>query len=266
VIVAPTAASDLVPEVTAGGLGKPLAAVVLGQSESVNVRNDAEGRRVPSYAYPENAVRALASAWSYGRWRARPLGRRPEPSGTRTGDAAEVVSAYLNRRPEGGWLSLAESMRLLECYGLPMADWRMVRSEDDAVRAAAEIGGHVALKADVPGVVHKSVVFGLGGVATDVLGDTGARLTPLTDLDATELVHSVRSAPLLFGHRGRPPVDVAGLRDTLLRLSLLADDHPDVAEVDLNPSIARPDGVLAVDARVRVVPQRHWDPYLRRLR
>jgi acyl-CoA synthetase (NDP forming) len=88
----------------------------------------------------------------------------------------------------------------------------------------------------------------------------------MTDLDADELIRSVRSAPLLLGHRGRPPVDIAGLQDTLLRLSRLAEDHPDIAELDLNPIIARPDGVVAVDARVRVLPQLHWDPYLRRMR
>jgi len=110
------------------------------------------------------------------------------------------------------------------------------------------------------------VVFGLGGVATDVLGDTGARLTPLTDLDAAELIRSVRGAPLLLGHRGRPPVDVAGLQDTLIRLSRLAEDHPDLAELDLNPIIARPEGVVAVDARIRGGPRPRWDPYLRRLR
>jgi acyl-CoA synthetase (NDP forming) len=110
------------------------------------------------------------------------------------------------------------------------------------------------------------VVFGLGGVATDVLGDRSVRLTPLTDVDAAELVRSVRSAPLLLGHRGAPAVDIAGLEDALLRLSRLAVDHPDIAEVDLNPIIARPDGVVAVDARIRIIPQRRWDPYLRRLR
>ncbi len=323
VIVAPTAVSDLVPAAAAIDVPKPMAAVVLGQPESVDVRHGAHGR-VPSYAYPENAARALASAWSYGRWRARPYGRQPELSDVRRGDAEQIVSGYLDRCPEGGWLSPAESMGLLAAYGLPLAEWRMVTSAEDAVLAAAGIGDRVALKAQVSGVVHKSdvgavelglrgedavrgayqvmaerfagriegvlvqrmapagvevlcgitqepvfgplVVFGLGGVATDVLGDTGARLTPLTDLDADELIRSVRSAPLLLGHRGGPPVDVAGLRDALLRLSRLAEDHPDVAELDLNPIIARPDGVVAVDARVRVIPQLHWDPYLRRLR
>jgi acyl-CoA synthetase (NDP forming) len=109
-------------------------------------------------------------------------------------------------------------------------------------------------------------VFGLGGVATEVLGDHAARLTPLTDADADDLIHSVRSSPLLFGHRGTPPVDTAALTDVLLRVSRLADDVPEVAELDLNPVIAGPGGVHAVDARVRVSHTQRQDPFLRRLR
>ncbi len=110
------------------------------------------------------------------------------------------------------------------------------------------------------------VVFGLGGVATEVLGDHSARLAPLTDTDANVMIHSIRAAPLLLGHRGTPAADLAGLTDTLLRVSRLADDLPEVAELDLNPVIARPDGVYAVDARVRVTSQAAADPFLRRLR
>jgi acyl-CoA synthetase (NDP forming) len=110
------------------------------------------------------------------------------------------------------------------------------------------------------------VVFGLGGVATDVLGDRSARLSPLTDTDADALIRSVRAAPLLLGHRGAPAADLIALRDILLRVSRLADDLPQVAELDLNPVIARPDGAYVVDARVRVVPAQPADPYLRRLR
>jgi acyl-CoA synthetase (NDP forming)/GNAT superfamily N-acetyltransferase len=109
------------------------------------------------------------------------------------------------------------------------------------------------------------VVFGLGGVATDVLGDRSARLTPLTDTDAAALIRSVRVAPLLLGHRGTPPADLAALQDILLRVSRLADDLPQVAELDLNPVIARPDGAHVVDARVRLLPAQAADRYLRRL-
>ena len=109
------------------------------------------------------------------------------------------------------------------------------------------------------------VVFGLGGAATEVLDDHAARLAPLTTADADDLIHSIRAAPLLFGHRGQPRVDVAALRDALLRISRLADDLPQVAELDLNPVIARPNGVIVVDARIRVTSHGSADPFLRQL-
>jgi acyl-CoA synthetase (NDP forming) len=110
------------------------------------------------------------------------------------------------------------------------------------------------------------IVFGLGGVATDVRGDRSARLTPLTHTDAAALIRSIRSAPLLLGHRGTAAADVSALQDILMRLSRLADDLPQVAELELDPVIARPDGAHVVDARVRVLSAGPTDPYLRRLR
>jgi acyl-CoA synthetase (NDP forming) len=110
------------------------------------------------------------------------------------------------------------------------------------------------------------VVLGLGGVATDLLGDHTARLTPLTQADADDLIRGLHSAPLLFGYRGSQPADTAALADVLLRVSRLADDLPEIAELDLNPVVASPDGAIAVDARVRVVAAEHTDPFLRRLR
>jgi len=110
------------------------------------------------------------------------------------------------------------------------------------------------------------VVFGLGGVATEVLGDHAARLTPLTDADADDLIHSVHAAPLLFGHRGAQSVDTTALADVLLRVSRLASDLPEVAELDLNPVVATAGGAQAVDARIRVTPAQPQDPFLRKLR
>ncbi|HEX9066442.1 MAG TPA: GNAT family N-acetyltransferase [Streptosporangiaceae bacterium] len=121
------------------------------------------------------------------------------------------------------------------------------------------------------GVVHEPVfgplvVFGLGGVATDVLGDHAARLTPLTDTDADAMIREIRAAPLLYGHRGSTPVDLAALAGVLLRISRLADEVPEIAELDLNPVIARADSASPVDARIRLVPAEPADPFLRRLR
>ena len=109
------------------------------------------------------------------------------------------------------------------------------------------------------------VVFGAGGVATEVHGDHVTRLTPLTDADAGEMIHAVRAALLLAGHRGTPPADTAALADALLRVSRLADDLPEVSELDLNPVVARQDGVYCVDVRVLIRPAEPRDPFLRRL-
>jgi acyl-CoA synthetase (NDP forming)/GNAT superfamily N-acetyltransferase len=111
------------------------------------------------------------------------------------------------------------------------------------------------------------VMFGLGGVATDLLGDRAFRSAPLSDVDAAGLIRSLRTSPLLTGYRGSSPVDLDALEDIVLRAGRLAHDLPEVAELDLNPVIATPTGALVADAKVRVtVPRPHPDPWLRRLR
>jgi acetyl coenzyme A synthetase (ADP forming)-like protein len=98
------------------------------------------------------------------------------------------------------------------------------------------------------------VMFGVGGVAAELIGDRTLRVAPLTDRDAGEMVRSLRTSPLLFGYRGSRPVDVSGLEDILLRLSVLGQQLPELAELDLNPVIAGPDGVRVVDWRLRIAP------------
>jgi acyl-CoA synthetase (NDP forming)/GNAT superfamily N-acetyltransferase len=84
------------------------------------------------------------------------------------------------------------------------------------------------------------VSFGVGGVATDLLGDRAYRTLPLTDLDAAELVRAPRAFPLLDGYRGSEPVDLAALEDLLLRVARLADDLPEVLRLRLEPVIVGP--------------------------
>ncbi|MGW3498035.1 bifunctional acetate--CoA ligase family protein/GNAT family N-acetyltransferase [Streptomyces sp. NPDC001020] len=109
------------------------------------------------------------------------------------------------------------------------------------------------------------VLFGLGGTATEVLADHAARLAPLTDQDVHDLITAPRCAPLLFGAHGAGPVDLEGLDQLLLRVSRMASDLPQLAEADFNPVLAAQDGVTVLDARVRLLPRRPQDPYLRRL-
>jgi acetyl coenzyme A synthetase (ADP forming)-like protein len=98
------------------------------------------------------------------------------------------------------------------------------------------------------------LMFGLGGVQVELLKDVAFRVHPLTDRDARELVRSVRGFPLLGGWRGSPPGDVDAIEQVLLRVSQLAGDHPEIAEMDLNPVRVLPPGrgCLVVDARVAV--------------
>ncbi|MFF0204288.1 GNAT family N-acetyltransferase [Streptomyces sp. NPDC005017] len=110
------------------------------------------------------------------------------------------------------------------------------------------------------------VLFGHGGTAVEVLADHAARLAPLTDHDVHDLITSPRCAPLLFGAHGSPPADLEALEQLLHRLSRMAADLPQLAEADLNPVLATPDGAVALDARIRLLPRRSHDPYLRRLR
>ena len=346
-IAVPTAIADLAPAITAAKITKPLAAALLSQPEAIRLLGRGGGSRaeragsgshdgekagiqlsagdaVPAFCYPESAVRALGHAVRYQAWRTRQLGHIPELDDVREAEARALIGRFLAQHRYGGWLSVGETIELLSCYRIPLVTTRPVTSVEAAARVAAELGGHVALKADVRWLVHKSasggvkidlrtredvqrayalladrfgsdldrvlvqpmvtgglelligvvqepvfgplVVFGLGGVTTDVLGDHTARLAPLTDADAGAMLREIRAAPLLFGYPDEPAADVTALADTLLRVSRLADDLPEVAELDLNPVIARPDGVSAVDARVRITPAEPQDPFLRRLR
>ena len=101
---------------------------------------------------------------------------------------------------------------------------------------------------------------------TDLVADRVVRLTPLTDVDAAELVDTARVSALLRAHRGRPAADRTALLDLIARVARLADDLPELMELDLNPVMVRPDGVITADARVRLEPNRPRHPYQRALR
>ena len=140
----------------------------------------------------------------------------------------------------------------------------------EQVRAAAErIGGPVLVQPMIEGgaellaglvqdpVFGPLVAFGPGGVLAELIGEASFRIAPLTDVDAEELVTEGKAGRLVRGFRGAPASDAGALADLVLRLALLGEDLPAIAELDLNPVIARPDGYIAVDARVRVrSPQR----------
>ena len=97
------------------------------------------------------------------------------------------------------------------------------------------------------------IVFGLGGIFVELIGDVAFRISPLTDLDADDMIQSVKSARLLEGYRGAEPGDVDAVKDALLRVSAMIEDLPEVVEMDLNPvKVGTPGaGVRVVDARIK---------------
>ena len=111
------------------------------------------------------------------------------------------------------------------------------------------------------------LLLGLGGVNAELLADRSLRVLPLTDVDAHELVRSLRSSPLLFGYRGAPPLDVDALEDLLHRVARLATEVPEITEMDLNPVVVHEHGVTVVDVRARCMPTAAVYPSdLRRMR
>ena len=112
------------------------------------------------------------------------------------------------------------------------------------------------------------VMAGSGGVLTDLLADRRWRGLPLTDLDATEMLRSLRCAPLLAGYRGAEPADEAAVVQVVHRIAWLAEAVPEIAELDVNPLMAAPSGAYAVDVKLRLAPVEGPEPdwYSRRLR
>ncbi len=96
------------------------------------------------------------------------------------------------------------------------------------------------------------VAFGPGGTLAELIGSARFALAPLTDVDVEIAMTTGKAARLIAGWRGAPPADQAALGDLLHRLSRLAVDLPEVAELDLNPVLAQEHGCVAVDARVRL--------------
>ena len=93
---------------------------------------------------------------------------------------------------------------------------------------------------------------GAGGIEAELLNDVAVRVSPLTDLDAREMIRSLATYPRLDGYRGAPKADVPALEELVLRVSAMAESHAEIVEMDCNPVMVLSEGAVIVDARVRV--------------
>jgi acyl-CoA synthetase (NDP forming)/GNAT superfamily N-acetyltransferase len=161
---------------------------------------------------------------------------------------------------------------------LNLADAAGVEAAYRAVKAATG-SEHVLVQPQAPagvelvaGIVHDAlfgsvVTCGLGGIHSDLLRDRTLRLPPVTDRDAAQMWRDLRAAPLLTGYRGSAPVDTAAVEDLLIRLGRLAEDLPEIAELDLNSIIVGTRGCTVVDVKLRLAGTgAEPDPAMRSLR
>jgi acetyltransferase len=132
--------------------------------------------------------------------------------------------------------------------------------QPDATILGVQIQATVDVEAGVETIVGTTrdpqfgplVLFGLGGIFVEVMADTAVRLAPVAETDARAMIEEITASPLLSGARGRDPVDRDAVAETIARLSWLVTDHPSILELDVNPLVVRPDGVVAVDLRLTV--------------
>ena len=279
---------------------KPVLAVVMSAGGTPAVLRE-DGSTVAAFPYPESAARALGVAAERAEWLRRPAGEVPELAGIDTAAARHVVETALAGSSEV-WLDAGQTRALLDAYRVPFVAERLASSEDEAIRAARELGFPAVVKTSAAGA-HKTerggvaldlrdeaqvraaverigtpvlvqpfvrggaellagvvqdpvfgplVAFGLGGVLAELIGDAGFRIAPLTNVDAEELVLGGKAGRLVRGFRGAATAAAVELEELVHRLGRLAEDLPEVAELDLNPVVTLPSGCVAVDARVRL--------------
>jgi acyl-CoA synthetase (NDP forming)/GNAT superfamily N-acetyltransferase len=229
--------------------GKPVLANFLATAGRPSALRS--GRKsIPAYAYPESAALALARMAAYAEWLRRPQGHLPDLPGLDRVAATRLVV------DQDGWLPAEVVRAVLTAYRIPFRP-QADPSVGDVLTAVA---------VDQHPDFGPLLTFRLGGPALELLGDRASSILPLTDLDAAELVRSIKGSPLLFGYGGTQPVDVAALEDLLLRVGRLVDDVPEIAEVVLDPVSVGLGGAAALAASMRVAPWHKSADLTRRLR
>ncbi|MFF5139056.1 GNAT family N-acetyltransferase [Streptomyces sp. NPDC013157] len=170
--------------------------------------------------------------------------------------ALKATAPHLRHRADLGGvrLDLADEEQLRRAYEELSELFGRPEELRPVVQRMAPRGVDTVVRAVIDPAAGAVVSFGLAGAASQLLGDMAHRLVPVTDRDATSLVRSIRTAPLLFGWRGSAPVDTPALEELLLRVSRLVDDHPEVVAVTLEPVVVARQGVSVLGATVRLAP------------
>ncbi len=168
----------------------------------------------------------------------------------------KVVSNDIAHKSDVGGvkLDLADEAAVGAAYDAIMAAVKAAAPgaavEGVSVQKMAAPGTEVIIGVNADPQFGPVLMFGLGGILVELLEDVAFRIVPIEPRDARRMIREIKGFKLLEGFRGTPPADVAALEALLLKVSAFVDGHPEVAELDLNPVFAYPDGAVAVDARI----------------
>jgi acetyltransferase len=300
--------------------GKPVLASWMGGAEVDAGEKILNRANIPTFAYPDTAVRAFNYMWRYT-YNLRALYETPVlPSDEEFMPDRALVKKIITNAREAGRTILTEneSRQILAAYGVNTVRDAIATSEDDAVKAADEIGYPVVVKIHSETVTHKTdvggvllniadadgvreafqtikrsvtekigadafdgvniqpmvkmdgyeliigssvdaqfgpvLLFGMGGSLVEVFKDRALGLPPLTTTLARRMMEHTKIYEALKGVRGRDPVDLEELEKLLVRFSQIVAEQPWIAEMDINPLLASPERLLALDARVVLHP------------
>ncbi len=300
---------------TRGGHEKPVFGVIMAEESSYRMLPREIPDCPPIYPFPEMAVKAAIEMYHYSQWQKQPEGKI-EQFEVKKAEAKAILQRYAAKG--GGFLPTIDAMKVLECYGFPIAPLIETQGPDQALEAARKLGYPVTFKVAGRKFVHKSdlggvvlnikndlelqgayaqvkraietagynpdeeaglvqkmvkpgrevilgmnkdpklgpaIIFGMGGKYVEILKDITMRIPPITDIEADEMLRSIRGYPLLEGVRGEKGVDLEFLKECLLRFSqMVLDLDEELLEIDLNPFILNPEreDCAVVDARIKV--------------
>jgi acetyltransferase len=263
---------------------------------------------IPSYLFPESAVKSLAAMVAYRSYLERPKGKVK----TYRVDRKRARRAFRKAAKEKRvWLRELEAFDVLKAYGFSVVRTEVGSNLEEVKKLARKIGYPVVLKACGKRIIHKTeigavrldienekelvasfkqmdskvkkkgykvdcflvqemvkggkevilgmksdrrygplLMFGTGGIYVEYLKDVAFRVAPLTDVDATRMVKSIKSYPILEGVRGEKPSDVDSLIESVIRLSQLAIEFDEIGQMDINPIKLFEKGYKVVDVRI----------------
>lgn len=319
VILSPQAMTDIletaeiVPHVVKD-IDKPVLCSFMGIVDVSEGVRYLEKHGIPNYAFPEAAVRSMASMAFYGNLLS--LERREVRRVAADRDTATAVIKKKLAGKDRYYMSEKEANEILQCYGFPVLKSVLLKDLSQVDEAAEEFVFPVAMKISSADIVHKFDVggvrlkiktkkaarkafediienakkfkpsakidgviiermarrgveiilgavrdpkfgpicmFGLGGTFVEAMKDVTFRLAPMWEISAEIMIRTIKAYGVLKGVRGAPPCDIAAIKDCILRLSQMVADHPEIAELDINPLIVYPEGEGCVVADSRIL-------------